>query len=139
MTFRASSTFLAVLLVTLAACGRGDSSAPGGASPRVIEADGSSTVFPVTEAFAEEFRKATGSRVTVGSSGTTGGFQKFCRDETDVSNASRPISPSEIEACGKAGIDYIEIPVAYDGLAVMVNSKNTWVNHLTVAELKKIW
>jgi phosphate transport system substrate-binding protein len=140
MTYRVSSAFLAILLVTLAACGRGgDSSAPGGATSRVIEADGSSTVFPVTEAFAEEFRKATGQRVTVGSIGTGGGFQRFCRDETDISDASRPISATEVAECSKAGIEYIELPIAYDGLAVLVHPKNTWVDYLTVAELKKIW
>ena len=75
-------------------------------------------MFPITEAVAEEFQKANaGTRVTVGSSGTGGGFQKFCRNETDISNASRPIKPTEVEACAKAGIDFIELPVAYDGLA----------------------
>ena len=141
------STYVAVraaatlsLLLSAAACGRGDSGAPGTPAPQVITADGSSTVFPVTEAFAEEFQKAnTGMRVTVGSSGTGGGFEKFCRGETDVSNASRPISGKETAACAGAGIEYIELPVAYDGLAVMVNPKNTWVDHLTVAELKRVW
>ena len=130
-----------MLLLSLAACGGGGSTGGGAtASPQVITADGSSTVFPVTEAFAEEFQKANaGTRVTVGSSGTGGGFQKFCRDETDISNASRPISASEIADCAKTGVEYIELPVAYDGLAVIVNPKNTWVDHLTVAELKKIW
>jgi phosphate transport system substrate-binding protein len=103
-------------------------------------ADGSSTVFPVTEAVAEEFQRANaGTKVTVGSSGTGGGFQKFCRDETDLSNASRPITPGEHEACTKAGIQYIELPVAYDGLAVVVHAKNTWAASMTVAELKKLW
>ncbi len=128
------------LLVSLAACGRGDSGAPGAAAAQVITADGSSTVFPVTEAFAEEFQKAnTGMRVTVGSSGTGGGFEKFCRGETDVSDASRPIRDTEAAVCAKAGIEFIELPVAYDGLAVMVNPKNTWVDSMTVAELKKLW
>ena len=131
----------AVLLCSsLAGCGGRDSGTPGAPAPQVIAADGSSTVFPVTEAFAEEFQKATpGMRVTVGSSGTGGGFEKFCRGETDISDASRPISATEIERCAKAGIEYIELPVAYDGLAVMVNPKNTWVDHLTVGELKKVW
>jgi phosphate transport system substrate-binding protein len=102
--------------------------------------DGSSTVFPISEAVAEEYQKANRNvRVTVGVSGTGGGFQKFCRAETDISNASRPIRPTEIEACGKAGIEYIELPVAYDGLAIVVNPKNTWAASITVSELKKLW
>jgi phosphate transport system substrate-binding protein len=106
----------------------------------VITADGSSTVFPVTEAFAEEFKKANRDlRVTVGRSGTGGGFEKFCRGETDISDASRPISATEVDTCRKGGVEYIELPVGYDGLAVLVHPKNTWVDHLTVAELKKIW
>ena len=134
----------ALVLCVLAACGRGDSTTPAtggaGTGPQLIAIDGSSTVFLVTEAFAEEFQKANRDvRVTVGSSGTGGGFQKFCRDETDVSNASRPISASEIAECSKTGVQYVELPVAYDGLAVMVNPKNTWVDHITLAELKKIW
>ena len=109
-------------------------------APQVITCDGSSTVAPVTEAVAEEFQKANpGTRVTVGTSGTGGGFQKFCRDETDISDASRPITPAEIAACAKAGVTYIEVPVAYDGLAVVVNPKNTWAASMTVAELKKLW
>jgi phosphate transport system substrate-binding protein len=106
----------------------------------VIQIDGSSTVFPISEAVAEEFQKANqGVRVTVGISGTGGGFQKFCRGETDISDASRPISATEIEACKKAGIEYIELPVAYDGLAIVVNPRNTWASTMTVAELKKLW
>ncbi len=102
--------------------------------------DGSSTVFPISEAVAEEFQKATPSaKVTVRISGTGGGFQKFCRGESDITNASRPIKAAEIEACGKAGIAFSELPIAYDGLVVVVNPKNTWVDHITVAELKKIW
>ena len=131
---------LLALLALPAACGGGGSSAPGTPAAQVIAADGSSTVFPVTEAFAEEFQKANpGMRVTVGSSGTGGGFEKFCRDETDISDASRPISASEVDRCVKAGIEYIELPVAYDGLAVVVNPKNTWATSITVAELKKMW
>jgi phosphate transport system substrate-binding protein len=128
------------LLASLTACGGGDSSTSDTPAAQVITADGSSTVFPVTEAFAEEFQKINRDlRVTVGRSGTGGGFEKFCRGETDISNASRPISASEVTACGKTGIDFIEVPVGYDGLAVLVHPKNTWVDHLTVAELKKIW
>jgi phosphate transport system substrate-binding protein len=123
----------------LAACG-GDSGNAGSARPQIIRVDGSSTVFPITEAVAEEFQKSQGDvRVTVGISGTGGGFQKFCRGETDISDASRPIKPTEIEACGKSGVPFIELPVAYDGLAVVVHSKNDWVDHMTVAELTRLW
>ncbi|MFP5380297.1 MAG: PstS family phosphate ABC transporter substrate-binding protein, partial [Vicinamibacteria bacterium] len=105
-----------------------------------IAADGSSTVFPITEAVAEEFQRAnSGTRVTVGVSGTGGGFQKFCRGETDISNASRPISEVEIEACRQAGIEFIELPMAYDGIAIVVNPKADWVDTITVAELKRLW
>lgn len=105
-----------------------------------IYIDGSSSVYPITEAVAEEFRiDHEDIRVTVGVSGTGGGFKKFARGETDISNASRPISKKEIKACADAGISFIEIPVAYDGLAVVVSPSNDFVDHLTVAELKKIW
>jgi phosphate transport system substrate-binding protein len=106
-----------------------------------IRIDGSSTVFPITEAMAEEFQNASGGkyRVTVGISGTGGGFKKFCRGETDISDASRPIREIEQEACKAEGIEYIELPVAFDALAVMVNPQNDWVDHLTVEELKMMW
>lgn len=105
-----------------------------------VRIDGSSTVYPITEAVAEEFgSEQQAVEVTVGISGTGGGFKKFCAGEIDVSNASRPIKSTETEACGKAGIEFIELPVAYDALAVVVNPKNTWASSLTVAELKKIW
>ena len=105
-----------------------------------IAIDGSSTVYPITEAVAEEFQKENpGVRVTVGISGTGGGFKRFGRGETDISDASRPIKPSEAELAGKNGVEYIELPVAFDGLAVMVNPQNTWCDHMTVAELKKLW
>lgn len=106
-----------------------------------VKIDGSSTVYPVTEAVAEEFQKAKQGaiRVTVGISGTGGGFKKFCRGETDISDASRPILAKEMEACRAAGIDYIELPVAFDALAVVVNPQNTWVDQMTVDELKTIW
>ncbi|MDO8136819.1 MAG: PstS family phosphate ABC transporter substrate-binding protein [Candidatus Brocadiales bacterium] len=106
----------------------------------LIKVDGSSTVFPITEAVAEEFQKKyPGVKVTVGLSGTGGGFKKFGRGETDIANASRPIKPSEVELCQKNRVEYIELPVAYDGLAVMVNPKNTWCTSMTVKELKKLW
>ena len=106
-----------------------------------IKIDGSSTVFPISEALAEEFQisKRGKVRVTVGIAGTGGGFKKFCRGETDISNASRPISAEEMENCRKAGIKYMELPIAFDALTVVVNPANTWVKSLTVAELKKMW
>ena len=108
---------------------------------KIVKIDGSSTVYPITEAVAEEFQKAKRGevKVTVGISGTGGGFKKFCRGETDISDASRPILKKEIDVCKEQNIEYIELPVAYDGLAVMVNPKNTWVYSLTVADLKKMW
>ena len=106
-----------------------------------IRIDGSSTVYPITEAMAEEFQNATGGkyRVTVGISGSGGGFKKFCRGETHISDASRPIKESEREACKEAGIEFIELPIALDALTVMVNPANDWVDFLTVEELKKAW
>ena len=111
------------------------------ADAQVIKIDGSSTVFPITEAVAEEFQIQNRGkiRVTVGISGTGGGFKKFCRGETDISDASRPILTAEMEACRAAGIKYYELPIAYDALTVVVNPQNTWVTQLTIPELKKIW
>src|SRR5688500_15757300 len=111
----------------------------GNARSEIIRVDGSSTVFPISEAVAEEFRKVQNVDITVGISGTGGGFQKFCRDEIDIADASRPISATEVEACAKGSVQYIELPVAYDGLAVVVNPKNPWATSMTVAELKKLW
>lgn len=106
-----------------------------------IKIDGSSTVFPITEAVAEDFQQSKKGkiRVTVGISGTGGGFKKFCRGETDMSNASRPILAREMEECKRAGIQYVELPVAYDALTVVMNPKNDWIKALTVADLKKMW
>ena len=109
------------------------------AADKLIKIDGSSTVYPITEAVAEEYQKATKVKVTVGISGTGGGFKKFCRGETDISNASRPILKKEMDACKEAGIQYIELPIAYDGLTVVVNKNNDFVKSLTVEELKKMW
>ena len=107
---------------------------------QVVKIDGSSTVYPVTEGVAEDFQKANkGIKVTVGVSGTGGGFKKFCRDEIDVQNASRPILKAEMEDCKKAGVEYYELPVAFDALTVVINPKNAWLKQATVAELKKIW
>jgi phosphate transport system substrate-binding protein len=105
-----------------------------------VKIDGSSTVFPITEAMAEEFQKQHSDiHVTVGISGTGGGFEKFCRGEIDINDASRPIKETEAALCKQNNIDYIELPIAFDGLSVMVNPSNTWVDYITVAELKKIW
>ena len=111
------------------------------AAPPVVKIDGSSTVFPITEAVAEEFQKARRGaiNVTVGISGTGGGFKKFCRGETDIANASRPILRKEMDDCTKSGIRYYEMPVAYDALTVMVNPQNSFIKSMTVAELRKIW
>jgi len=106
-----------------------------------IKIDGSSTVFPITEAVAEEFQKAKKGavKVTVGISGTGGGFKKFCRGEIDISNASRPITKSEMAECQKNGVTYVEMPVAYDALSVVVNPKNAWLKDISIEDLKKIW
>ncbi len=125
--------FLAVTLIT--------SSGDLFAARKLVKIDGSSTVFPITEAVAEEFQieKKGKIMVTVGISGTGGGFKKFCRGETDISDASREIKQKEIDLCNKNGIDYIELAIAYDGLAVVVNRKNNWIDYITVNELKKLW
>jgi phosphate transport system substrate-binding protein len=105
-----------------------------------IEADGSSTVGPYTTAAAERFQRENPDvRITVGVSGTGGGFERFCRDETDVSNASRPIKDEEKEICERNGVEYVELQVANDAITVVVNPQNDWTECLTVAELKKIW
>lgn len=105
-----------------------------------IYIDGSSSVYPLTEAVAEEFRHHKPDiRVTVGISGTGGGFKKFLRGETDISNASRPISPAELQESRENGIEFIEIPVCYDGMAVVVNPRNEFVDELTVEELRTVW
>ena len=113
----------------------------GAAQAQTVKVDGSSTVFPITEAVAEEFQKAKkgAMKVTVGISGTGGGFKKFCRGETDVQNASRPITKAEIEECKKNGVVFLEMPVAFDALTVVVNPKNTWLAQMSIDELKKIW
>ena len=133
MTLRSATLTALSLLMTVGAAS---------AQTKTIAIDGSSTVFPVSEALAEEFQKSTKGavRVTVGISGTGGGFKKFCRGETDISNGSRPILKAEIEACKQAGIEFIEIPIAFDALTVAVSPKNKFIGEcITVAELKKIW
>lgn len=127
----------AAALVALVACGGGggDDGLSGS-----VAVDGSSTVYPVIEAVAEEFQRAhRGVRVTVGVSGTGGGFKKFCRGETDVSDASREIKPSEEQLCEENGVDWVQVPVAWDGLTVAVHPENDWASCVTVDELQRIW
>ncbi len=148
---------LVALAIGIGSCGdnnqasNNSSPADGGATPATntaagsnlsgkVQIDGSSTVYPISEAMAEEFQKANpGVQVTVASSGTGGGFKKFCAGETDISNASRPIKPEEVELCKKGNIEYIELPIAYDGLSVVVNPQNNFASCLKVDELKKMW
>lgn len=126
-------------LLFLAFCGMGGGGEEGELSG-TVSIDGSSTVYPISEAVAEEFRSvAPKVRVTVGISGTGGGFKKFVREEIDIADASRPIKESELELARESNVEFIELPVAYDGLAVVVNPENTWVDQMTVEELKKIW
>lgn len=133
-------------ILALSACQKetpadGSVAPPSNAASAVIQIDGSSTVFPITEAIAEEFQSQPGNtaRVTVGVSGTGGGFKKFCRGESDISNASRPIQRSEMDACTAAGVRYFELPVAFDALTVVVNPQNSFAQTMTVAELKTLW
>lgn len=131
-----AKSYLSILLlvVLISGCGKKASEV------KTISIDGSSTVYPITEAVAEEFQKANRNvRVVVGISGTGGGFKKFYSGETDISDASRPVKSSEAEKCKENNISFVELPVAYDGLAVMVHPENTWCNEITVAELKKLW
>ncbi len=134
---------VSALVLGLSACSGNDQEAGSNDPNRltgVVSLDGSSTVFPVSEAVAEEFLAVQPRvRVTVGVSGTGGGFQKFAAGEIDISDASRVIRDSEAEASRANGIDFMEIPVAYDGLSVIVNKENTWVDYLTVDELNMIW
>ncbi|MCS6917457.1 MAG: PstS family phosphate ABC transporter substrate-binding protein [Chitinophagales bacterium] len=105
-----------------------------------LRIDGSSTVYPISEAVAEEYQKEhKGVRITIGVSGTGGGFKKFCNGEIHVANASRPVTPHEVTHCTGNNVRFVELPVAYDGLAVVVHPDNTWVDHLTLSELRRIW
>ena len=108
---------------------------------QIVKVDGSSTVYPVTEVIAEDFQKSKKNaiKVTVGISGTGGGFKKFCRGDTDLQNASRPILKLEMGDCKAAGVQYIELPVAFDALTVVVNTKNSFIKSLSVEQLKKMW
>ena len=145
---RSARRLAILLLLTTAAtaCGGddGETTQSGGQSQTqlsgTIRVDGSSTVAPLSETAAELFQKEQrGVRVTVGTSGTGGGFEKFCNGETDISNASRPIKQSEIDACGARGVRYDQLTVANDGLSVIVSPQNTWARCLTVEQLKKVW
>ncbi len=135
--------FAIAIATSIASCGSNESNDSNGGEEALsgtIMIDGSSTVYPISEAVAEEFRaEAPDVKVTIGSSGSGAGFKKFARGETDISDASRAIKESEVAACKEAGIDFTEITVAYDGLAVFVNKDNDWLSTITVADLKKLW
>ncbi|MFZ3086795.1 MAG: PstS family phosphate ABC transporter substrate-binding protein [Methylotenera sp.] len=109
------------------------------AAEKVINIDGSSTVYPITKEVADEFQKIRKVKVNVNISGTGGGFAKFCRGETQIQDASRPILKKEMELCKEAGVQYIELPIAYDAITVVVNKNNDFVKSLSVEDLKKIW
>ncbi len=127
-------------VITLAACSSGNQKSEQSLLEGEIRIDGSSTVYPVTEAIAEEFRlEQPKVKITVGVSGTGGGFKKFGRGEIDINNASRSIKDAEAKVCEEENIKFLELKVAFDGLAIVVNKQNTWVDHLTVEELKKMW
>ena len=130
-----------LLTIATLACGGGDAGRDGAALSGSITADGSSTVFPITQALAEEFTRAHNGavHVTVGNSGTGGGFKRFCVGETDMSNASRPIKDEEKQLCAQNGIEFVEMQVAYDGLSVLAHPSNSFATCLTVPELKKVW
>lgn len=150
---RLTATSLVMAALTLGACGNQEQAGTGeqmgespGASPGSEQAsgpvaiDGSSTVFPISQAVAEEFQGANpDAQVSVASSGTGGGMKKFCAGEIDIADASRPIKKEEIEACEKGGIQFVELPVALDGLAIVANPKNNFAQCLSVEELKKAW
>jgi len=127
---------IAIAALFVVSCGNRQESSTGGK----IAIDGSSTVYPITEAVAEEYMKQNRRvRVTVGTSGSGGGFQKFATGETDISDASRPIKETEIEKARQNDIEFIELPVAFDGLSVVVNPENDWVVSLTMEDLEKMW
>lgn len=147
----ACSLSILALAASLTACGGstdstdmvssgGDTAALGESVSGDIQIDGSSTVFPIAEAVAEEFQIANpDARVTVGVSGSGGGFKKFCAGETDISNASRPIKEEEAAACKAAGVEFAEVPIAYDGITLVTNNENDWVSCLTIEQLNTIW
>ena len=126
-----------LMLLSMAAL----TAAPLAAHAQVVKIDGSSTVYPITEGVAEDFQKSKKNsiKVTVGISGTGGGFKKFCRNEIDIADASRPIQKKEMEDCKAAGVEYFELPIAFDALTVVVNPKNAFIKQLTIDELKTMW
>ncbi len=136
---------IALIAIFFVSCGGSEQSgtSEGGEKTELsgtIKIDGSSTVYPVTEAVAEEFRTvASEVKVTIGISGTGGGFKKFAVGETDISDASRPIKNKEAEICTQNSINYVELTIAYDGLAVLINPENDWTKDITTEELKKLW
>ncbi len=121
--------------MVLFACG----ACTGGDRGDLLAIDGSSTVYPLTEAVAEEFRGTLGARVTIGASGTGGGIKKLCRGEIAIAGASRPIQPDELDTCAAAGIAAIELPIAFDGIAVLVHPDAWWIDDITVEELRRMW
>ncbi len=130
--------FAAIAL--LSACTQPPGTGSNAATIKTIKIDGSSTVYPISDAIATEFRKTNPkANIEVQFSGTSGGFNKFCTGETDISNASRPILLQEAEVCANSGVGFIEIPVAFDALTLAVNPKNDWAKDITIAELTKIW
>ena len=141
-TLFAMAGLIMALSLVLAGCGGGASGQQGGeAVSGNIRIEGSSTVYPITQAAAELFREENPeARIEVGGAGTSDGFEAFCQGDTQISDASRPIEPEEIQACKEAGVEYIEIPIAYDGISVVVNKKgNDWATEITSEELKKMW
>ncbi len=139
-----TAAFVAALALAAAACGNTDEGGSGGGGggglAGTVTGDGSSTVFPITQAVAEEFTAQNPDvEISVGISGTGGGFEKFCNGETDIQDASRPIEPSEADLCAKNGVEYVELQVAIDGLSVVVNPANDWTSCLTVEQLKAVW
>src|SRR5689334_10515093 len=140
MSLKLKLTALIFGMLLVAACGSKTGNNESASLKGDIKIDGSSTVYPITEAVAEEFRTVQPAiNVSVGVSGTGGGFKKFGRGEIDINDASRPIKEAESKTCEENKIQYVQLMIAYDGLAVLVNPQNTWVDHFTVAELKKIW
>jgi len=134
---------LLFIVAVFASCGGSSNTSESTESDNLtgsVRIDGSSTVYPITEAIAEEFRtEQPDVKVTIGVSGTGGGFKKFSRGETDINDASRPIKEKEVKVCEENNVKSVELTVAFDGLAVLINQENDWVDHFTVEELKKIW
>lgn len=142
INMRLIAAIVFITTIALASCGENKQNTENGVQPVTgeVKIDGSSTVYPISEAVAEEFRAVQPEvKVTVGLSGTGGGFKKFSRGETDINDASRPIKEAEATSCKENNIGFLELEIAYDGLTVVVNPQNDWVDYMTVAELKKMW